>query len=273
MPVPPLTRRGFVAGTSLGLAATLATSDAALSAQPRRPARSSGPTGPFDTMREMIEALDARGRLLRIDRVDQDAYEATALMYRLVDRHGLEGAPALLFNEVKIGGRWLKGPVVGNYLGPWDAECLALGLEPDPAGGPATFRRARAHLIDLAQKNGGRYPEIAPVLVPREKARCKEVILRGDDIDLTTFPFMQVNPGDGGRYINTASVFTVDPKAGVNLGTYASGATRWRGSHWCWARTPSSTSSAAPAPRTGSATGPWTSWPWPAGSAGAPWRS
>jgi 4-hydroxy-3-polyprenylbenzoate decarboxylase len=171
-------------------------------------------------MREMIEALDARGRLLRIDRVDQDAYEGTALMYRLVEKHGLEGAPALLFENVKIGGEWLKGPVIGNYLGPWDTECLALGLEPDPLSDVATFRRARAHLIELATKNGGRYPQIPPVLVSREQARCKEVILRGDEIDLTRFPFMQVNPGDGGRYINTASVFTVDPTAGVNLGTY-----------------------------------------------------
>jgi len=219
---PSLTRRSFVAGSSLGVATAFATagSGTPAAAATGRAGTRSGPTGPFDTMREMIEALDARGRLLRIDRVDQDAYEGTALMYRLVERHGLEGAPALLFGEVKMGGRWLKGPVVGNYLGPWDAECLAFGLQPDPAGGAATFRRARAHLIELAQKNGGRYPEIPPVLVPREKALCKQVILRGDEIDLTSFAILQVNPGDGGRYINTASVFTVDPKAGVNLGTY-----------------------------------------------------
>ena len=224
MPQPPFTRRTFVAGTSVGIAAAVATagSTVAGSALPGATSRKarSGPTGPFDTCREMIEALDARGRLLRIDRVDQDAYEATALMYRLVERYGLEGSPALLFDEVKIGGQWLKGPVIGNYLGHWDTECLALGLEPDPNSGPATFRKARAHLVELAEKNGGRYPEIPPIVVPHEKARCKEVILRGDEIDLTRFPFMQVNPGDGGRYINTASVFTVDPKAGVNLGTY-----------------------------------------------------
>lgn len=104
--------------------------------------RRSGPSGPFDACREMIEALDARGRLLRIDRVDQDAYEGTALMYRLVEKHGLEGAPALLFENVKIGGEWLQGPVIGNYLGPWDTECLALGLEPDPAGGAAANHAA-----------------------------------------------------------------------------------------------------------------------------------
>jgi len=224
MPIPPVTRRTFVAGTSAGLAAAIAATGCAAtgsraSGKTRRSTRS-GPVGPFDTMREMIEALDARGELLRIDRVDQDAYEGTALMYRLVEKHGLEGAPALLFDQVKIGGQWLQGPVVGNYLGPWDAECLALGLEPDPAGGAATFRKARAHLIELATKNGGRYPQIPPELVSRDHARCKDVILQGDEIDLGRFPLMQVNPGDGGRYINTASVFTVDPTAGVNIGTY-----------------------------------------------------
>jgi len=217
MPRTPLSRRQFVATTVIAAASGVAAANAAPGSAV---AQRSGPLGPFDTMREMIEALDARGRLLRIDRVDQDAYEGTALMYRLVEKHGLEGAPALLFENVKIGGEWLKGPVIGNYLGPWDTECLALGLEPDPLSGVATFRKARAHLIELATKNGGRYPQIPPVLIPREQARCKEVILRGDEIDLTRFPFMQVNPGDGGRYINTASVFTVDPKAGVNLGTY-----------------------------------------------------
>jgi 4-hydroxy-3-polyprenylbenzoate decarboxylase len=217
-----ISRRRFVAGTSLGVAATLGPAGCttlagtAATIGGKRP----GPTGPFDSMREMIAALEARGRLLRIPRVDQDAYEGTALMYRLVERHGLEGAPALLFDEVKVGGRWLQGPVVGNYLGPWDAECLALGLEPVPGDGKATFRRARGHLIGLATGNGGRYPEIPPVEVPRERAPCKQVVLAGDAIDLTSFPFLQVNPGDGGRYINTASVFTRDPKAGVNLGTY-----------------------------------------------------
>ncbi len=223
--IPFLTRRTFVAGSSLSVAAALTASGCTTStgvgiADTARNPGPTGPTGPFDTMREMIATLDARGRLLRIDRVDQDAYEGTALMYRLVEKHGLEGAPALLFDEVKIDGKWIKGPVVGNYLGHWDTECLALGLEPDATSGPATFRKARAHLIDIAQKNGGRYPEIPPVLIPREQALCKEVILRGDEIDLTRFPIMQVNPGDGGRYINTASVYTVDPKAGVNLGTY-----------------------------------------------------
>lgn len=218
---PALSRRAFVATTSAGLAAAAAgcAAGAPSTAAPRgRSPRVS--LGPYDTLRETIEALDAQGRVLRVARIDQDAYEGTALMYRLVERYGLEGAPAVVFDEIRVDGRWLKGPMIGNFIGHWDAEALVFGLEPDPAGGLATLRKARNHLVELAQRNGGRYPEIPPVEIARDRALCKEVILRGDDIDLTRFPFVKVNPSDGGRYINTASVFTVDPKAGVNFGTY-----------------------------------------------------
>jgi 4-hydroxy-3-polyprenylbenzoate decarboxylase len=215
-----VSRRDFLTTATAGLAAVTAagcSTGAGRSSAAAPPAR---PVGPFDTFRETIEALDARGRVVRIARADQDAYEATALMYRLVDRYGAEGAPAVLFEEVKIDGQWLRGPVIGNFIGHWDAEALVFGIEPDPAGGIMTLRKARDHLIELAKKNGGRFPEIPPVEVGRDKARCKEVILSDAEIDMTRFPIMQVNPGDGGRYVNTASVFTVDPKAGVNFGTY-----------------------------------------------------
>jgi 4-hydroxy-3-polyprenylbenzoate decarboxylase len=48
------------------------------------------------------------------------------------------------------------------------------------------------------------------------------VVLRGDNIDLTKFAFIQGNPADAGRYINTGCVFTrhPNPKYGVNFGTY-----------------------------------------------------
>ena len=45
-------------------------------------------------------------------------------------------------------------------------------------------------------------------------------MLAGDEIDIRRFPFFKNNPGDSGRFINTASVFTSDPELGLNIGTY-----------------------------------------------------
>ena len=42
----------------------------------------------------------------------------------------------------------------------------------------------------------------------------------GDEIDLTQFPFIQTNPADGGRYVNSGSHFMVDSEMGPNFGTY-----------------------------------------------------
>jgi len=44
--------------------------------------------------------------------------------------------------------------------------------------------------------------------------------LRGDEIDLTRFAFVQTNPADAGRYLNATSVVTSDPDMGTNYGTY-----------------------------------------------------
>ena len=42
----------------------------------------------------------------------------------------------------------------------------------------------------------------------------------GEAIDLTRFAFIQSNPADSARYVNTGSVFTRDPELGRNFGTY-----------------------------------------------------
>ena len=48
----------------------------------------------FDSVRDYIGALERRGRLLRLPEMDQDRYEATAFAYRLIERLGIEQAPA-----------------------------------------------------------------------------------------------------------------------------------------------------------------------------------
>lgn len=204
-------------GTVAGAAALTA---AGASAGVRAPTQA-----PFISMRDYVAALDAWGLVMRVPRVDQDAYEATALMYRARDQHGMRGAPAFRFDKVKIGGEWLAGPLLVNESGHSYGECLAFGLEPADAQAVYarpldSYRKARAHVEALLVENGGEYPEVAPVEVEPAAAPCKEVRLTGAAIDLTRFAFIQGNPGDAGRYINTGVVFTEHPKYGVNIGTY-----------------------------------------------------
>ena len=85
-------------------------------------------TGPFNSLREFMDAIEASGRLLRIKEIDQDQYEYTALMYKLVDEFGFLGAPAVLAERVKINGKWVEGPVIANQYGAADIEALAVGV-------------------------------------------------------------------------------------------------------------------------------------------------
>jgi 4-hydroxy-3-polyprenylbenzoate decarboxylase len=178
------------------------------------------PSWPYDSLRDSLAAMEARGLVMRFDRVDQDAYEATALMYKAIDVFGAYEAPVLVFENIKVNGEWLEGPVIANNQGHWDIEALVFGLEPVPHDGKATYRKAMAHLEGILEKGRGSWPLIPPVEVDPKDAPCKAVVLTGDDVDLTRYPFFQSNPADGGRYVNTGSVFTVDKELGKNFGTY-----------------------------------------------------
>jgi 4-hydroxy-3-polyprenylbenzoate decarboxylase len=219
----PLSRRDFL--TSTAGAAALAAADAAL-AQAAAAARAT-PTstppegwtvGPFDSMRDYLRELDRRGLVLRVRGLDLDAYEGTALMYRLIDRFGMYEAPTLLLEDVKIGGRRFKGPVVSNHYGHWDTECLVFGMNPAPGNHFKTYYKAMARVASILDK--GAFPQQPYAEVPLARAPVKEIILKGDQIDLLKYPFVWSNPGDSGRYVNSGSVHTTDPELGMNFGTY-----------------------------------------------------
>jgi 4-hydroxy-3-polyprenylbenzoate decarboxylase len=178
------------------------------------------PQAPFDSLRDWIDALDAHGLLMRFDRIDQDQYLIPALFFKATDMYTMYGAPCMLFEEVKIDGQWVKGPVIINAQGHWNTDAIVWNLPVTPGDHYGNYRSALSYLQDMLIKNGGRYPEIPPVEVPRNKAPCKEVVLTGDEIDLTKFAFVKTNPADAGRYVNTGSHFMVDPKIGANFGTY-----------------------------------------------------
>ena len=56
--------------------------------------------------------------------------------------------------------------------------------------------------------------------IDKADAPSKDVILKEDEINILDFPFIQTNPGDNGRFINTGNLITVHPDQGRNVGTY-----------------------------------------------------
>ena len=201
---------------ALGIPATIAPASAVASS--KRGSRAK--TGPFDSFREYVQALEDHGLVMRIPRLDQDQYEMTALTYRLIDEFGWYGAPTIIVEEIKQDGRWMKGPVIANHQGHWDTEAILWGMEPVPGDGPATYRQVMKFLSDGIRERRGKAPNIPTNPVPAATAPIKEVILRGDDINLLDFAFIKSNPADSARYVNTGSVFTEDEELGMNFGTY-----------------------------------------------------
>ena len=215
---PLLSRRDLVL-TSAALAAAPSAMRSAI-ASGHKKSSGSGTQPPFDTLRDYVDALDQLGLLAHFDEVNQDKYEATAIMYKLIDEFGLREAPAVMFENLTVNGRKYPGPVISNPQGNVNAEALLLGVDPDARDINVTYENSTRKMLNVLKENDGQWPEIPTREISSEQALCKQVVLTGDDVDATAFPFMRGNPGDGGPYINTASVVTTDPKHGVNYGIY-----------------------------------------------------
>jgi 2,5-furandicarboxylate decarboxylase 1 len=113
----------------------------------------------------------------------------------------LEGNPkAVLFRAV--------GPerheLVGNVTGSRARLARAFGVAPDALLAEVLRRlRSKPEIID----------------VPRAQAAVQEIVLTGDDADLTRLPVHLGHGADGGPYISSSIDFVVDPKTGwTNVG-------------------------------------------------------
>ncbi len=170
------------------------------------PAKDAVPVGWRD-LREWMALIERNGELQRIA-TPVDADEELAAITYMATRN--EKAPALLFEN--IAGDRSGSRVLANMLGASKQRyALAVGLDPD---------LSIAEMI--AETRAIMNRRIAPVRIPKSKAPVNEVVLRGDDIDLTRFPSPKFWPGDGGRYIGTGDItLTASPDTGrINVGCY-----------------------------------------------------
>ena len=175
-------------------------------------------TGPYDSLRDFMEAIEAHGHVIRIEAIDQDAYELTGFMYKLIDKYGWLGAPSVIVEKVKISGEWVDGPIIINQYGMGAHEAMAVGVpldEIEDGEHILNYKKALSKMMEV-----GDITPIETTEIDKKDAPSKEVILKEDEINILDFPFIQTNPGDNGRFINTGNLVTIDPEMGRNVGTY-----------------------------------------------------
>ena len=171
-------------------------------------------------LRSFVQHLEQQGELKRISEEVDPHLEMT----EIADRVLRAGGPALLFENPKGS----KVPVLANLFGTPQRVALGMGQssvehlrevgqvlaylkEPDP---PKGFKDALEKLPIFKQ-----VLNMSPKL--RSKGACQEVVIEGDEVDLSQWPIQTCWPGDAGPLITWGLVVTRGPnKERQNLGIY-----------------------------------------------------
>jgi len=135
------------------------------------------------------------------DEVDPE-FEATAIVHKIEKDDRWPGFPAILFKNIKGS----KVPLILNLHGTYERVALSIGSE--VAGMVPEYSKREASPIPTT-------------LVSSEDAPVHEVVMTGDDIDITKFPFLVHQELDAGKYITSAAAVTRDPESGrLNTGIF-----------------------------------------------------
>lgn len=174
----------------------------------------------YKDLRDFIAQLEKQGELKRVT-VEVDPYLE---MTEICDRVLKQGGPAILFENPK----GFSIPVLANLFGTPKRVAMGMGAtsvtelrgigellaylkEPEP---PKGMKDAFEKIPVFKQ-----VLNMAPKLV--SNPGCQEVVLEGDEIDLTNYPIQTCWPGDAGPLITWPLVITKGPsKDRQNLGIY-----------------------------------------------------
>ncbi|MFM7470847.1 MAG: UbiD family decarboxylase [Nodosilinea sp.] len=171
-------------------------------------------------LRQFLSFLEQRGQLRRITAQVDPHLEVAEIANRLL----LGGGPALLFENVQ--GSTM--PLAINVLGTVERVCWAMQRDQ-----PQELEKLGEKLALLYQprppKKLSQAVNLGRVLFDVIKAKpsqdllppCQQVVLKGDQVDLTTLPLLQVYPGDAGKVLTLGLMITKDPESGIaNVGIY-----------------------------------------------------
>ncbi|GBC63910.1 menaquinone biosynthesis decarboxylase [Desulfonema ishimotonii] len=175
----------------------------------------------YKNLREFLNALDKAGEIRYIRKEVSPHLEISKYTDR--ESKSRDGGKALFFEKVSGS----SFPVATNIFGSPKRICMAMGVRhlDDLAD------RIRAYIEFNPPKNLKEALNIIPLAVgvtqffPRtfrgKKPPCQEVVLTGDQVDLTRLPVLHCWPHDGGPFVTLPLVFTRSPETGKrNVGMY-----------------------------------------------------
>ncbi|MCK5276005.1 MAG: UbiD family decarboxylase, partial [Alphaproteobacteria bacterium] len=182
---------------------------------------------PYSSLRDFIDHLESNGRLVRVSAPVSTELEITEIQTRLLADEG----PAVLFeNVVGADGRKFDMPVLANLFGTTERVAWGMGREPHEL---RAIGEALAFLRQPEPPGGWRaamdmLPMVKTVMAMKPKttgrAPCQEVVLRGDDIDLSALPVQTCWPDEPAPLITWPLVVTKGPgkkrEDDHNLGIY-----------------------------------------------------
>lgn len=157
-------------------------------------------------LRDWLDLVDGMGELKHVRGANSE--EDIGAITEMLD-HADESC-CVLFDEIPNYQRGYR--VLVNSMGSRRRQAVTLGLDPAAA--------SHEQLLDFWRKLLNGFAPLPPVVVKR--GPVQENILRDNEVNLNRFPAPIWHPGDGGRFIGTASVNIMrDPDTGIiNAGTY-----------------------------------------------------
>jgi len=174
----------------------------------------------FDDLRDFLNQLEEKGLLKRISQEIDPHLEMTEIS----DRTLRAGGPALLFENPK----GHNTPVLTNLFGTTERVALAMGKEE-----VSELREVGEWLAYLKEPEPPKglkemwekFPIFKQVLnMPTKRVKspaCQEIIMQGEEVDLTKLPIMTCWPGDVAPLITWGLTITRGPyKKRQNLGIY-----------------------------------------------------
>ncbi|CAM3604510.1 4-hydroxy-3-polyprenylbenzoate decarboxylase [Parendozoicomonas haliclonae] len=174
----------------------------------------------YRDLRDFIDQLEKLGELKRIKQEVDPYLEITEIS----DRTLRKGGPALLFENVKGS----DIPLLANLFG--TPRRVALGMGQDNTDALRDVGKLMAYLKEPDPPKGFRdalekLPIFKKVLSMGPKnvrnAPCQEVVLKGDEVDLTKLPIQHCWPEDVAPLVTWPLVITKGPlKERQNLGIY-----------------------------------------------------